>query len=112
MLFASFPAFILHGSLIFVLVLYLHFAQNLFAPSNFREAFILCDFFMVTIHNEATRTSATMERIEAGGMSKHPKNTEKAKLNSEAAVDRNPITRLFGWKAPKRRVGRLKTTKT
>ena len=44
-------------------------------------------------------------------MSKQPNKTAQVKKNIEVALGRNPISRLFDRKKPKRRVGRTKTTK-
>ena len=44
-------------------------------------------------------------------MSKQPKKTAQVKKNSEAEVGSNAITRIFGRKAPERRVVRLKMRK-
>ena len=85
------------------------FCTEDFAPSLCREAFILHEFFVVTSHSEATRTSSTMGRSRSGGMRKQPNNM--AQVNAEAAVGRNPIARLFCSKVPTRRLVSPKKTK-
>ena len=95
----------------FLRVLHLHFAQKIFSPSVYREAFILHGFLMVTSHSKATRTSATMRRSNAGGIRKQPKKTAQGKKNEEAAVGSNTTASLFGKKAPKRRLVRSNMTK-
>ena len=66
---------------------------------------------METRHSEEKRTSATLGRLEGGGMIKQPKNMTQVKKSAEAAVGSNPIASFFGSKAPKIMVGRLKTKK-
>ena len=66
---------------------------------------------METRHSEEKRTSATLGRLEGGGMIKQPKNMTQLKKSAEAAVGSNPIASFFGSKAPKIMVGRPKTKK-